>query len=587
MAERYKRYSSKGLAIRMPSVDFSFEKTRSNNLANLSRTLDSMSEIFYKNAVQTAKIEGAEYGALNAPTVKQLEDASESNTELDFVGDKSTVFGRYARTATLEATSDNLTVLAKQNIADIILRAKTNDIEPTEVAKQLDSVVSGLSDVLDNESPVTAKKFKASLGVYSNAEYKTYASKYITDKQKEIQANWSLDLENTLTTVLPKIIQSGIPTKVPSDTTKDGQTVNKTIQIATTLETVQSIKEKVLARRPVGMSAEAILALEKRFDDRVLQVAKNIINDSIFNNEDPQKILDLINNNQFDKLPIAIQSAFSVVEGENKAVLKKIASEAVDEKRGAIERKINHNNIVREDLIKKLDIQAYGALINPNSDEGYKQLTDIILQLDKLNPKRAKELREILKNNPKLQYASTSKPTVFNSITIAFNEKEVAVTQKNLNDYLIKGELSKEDYDKFSSDLRARNNVEFNRALADARSRLKIPVSILGNSAIMKNWAFNVLKSIERGMYEARRTDPNFVASAWLDANFLAYKKAGQVTEFDILKDIADKHLNLQNLNNLINTTIDMSRKQQLIDDKTRILNWNANATNDKKIRGY
>ena len=587
MAERYKRYSTKGLAIRMPSVDFSFEKTRSNNLANLSRTLDSMSEIFYKNAVQTAKIEGAEYGALNAPTVKQLEDASESNTELDFVGDKTTVFGKYARTATLEATSDNLTLLAKQNIADIILKAKRDDVEPTEVAKQLDSVVSGLSDVLDTESPVTAKKFKASLGVYSNAEYKTYASKYITDKQKEIQANWSLDLENTLTTVLPKIIQSGMPTKVPTDTTKDGQTVNKTIQIATTLETVQSIKEKVLARRPVGMSAEAILALEKRFDDRVLQVAKNIINDSIFNNEDPQKILDLINNNQFDKLPIAIQSAFSVVEGENKAVLKKIASEAVDEKRSAIERKINHNNLVREDLVKTLDIQAYGALINPNSQKGYEQLVDIILQLDKLNPKKAKELREILKNNPSLKYAPTSKSTVFNKITIAFNEKEVAVTQKNLNDYLIKGELSKEDYDKFSSDLRARNNVEFNRALADARSRLKIPVSILGNSAIMKNWAFNVLKSIERGMYEARRKDPKFIASAWLDANFLAYKKAGQVTEFDILKDIADKHLNLQNLNNLINTTSDMSRKQQLIDDKVKILNWNANATNEQKIRGY
>jgi len=434
---------------------------------------------------------------------------------------------------------------------------------------------------------VTAKKFKASLGVYSNAEYKTYASKYITDKQKEIQANWSLDFENTLTTVLPKIIQSGRPTKVPTDTTKDGQTVNKTIQIATTLETIQSIKEKALARRPIGMSAEAILALEKRFDDRVFEVAKNIINDSIFNNEDPQKILNLINNNKFDKLPIAIQSAFSVVEGTKKAVLKKIAGDAVEEKENRIVAKINNNNAIRIDLIKKLDIQAYGALINPNSEEGYKDLSNIILQMDKLDPKKAKEFREILKQNPNLKYAPTSKPTVFNAITIAFNEKEVSVTQSRLNKYLLDKELSKEDYDKFSSDLRARNNTEFNRALADARSRLKIPVSILGNSAIMKNWAFNTLKSIERGMYEARRTDPNFIPSKWLNDNFLAYKTAGEVSEFDILKDIADKHLNLQNLNNLINTTADTSRKQQLIDDKTRILNWNASATNEKKIKGY
>ena len=207
--------------------------------------------------------------------------------------------------------------------------------------------------------------------------------------------------------------------------------------------------------------------------------------------------------------------------------------------------------------------------------------------MDKLDPKKAKEFREILKQNPNLKYAPTSKPTVFNAITIAFNEKEVSVTQSRLNKYLLDKELSKEDYDKFSSDLRARNNTEFNRALADARSRLKIPVSILGNSAIMKNWAFNTLKSIERGMYEARRTDPNFIPSKWLNDNFLAYKTAGEVSEFDILKDIADKHLNLQNLNNLINTTADTSRKQQLIDDKTRILNWNASATNEKKIKGY
>ena len=193
MAERYQRYKTKGLALRMPTVDFSFEQTRSNNLAGLSNSLDRMSEIFYKNAVQTAKIEGAEYGALNAPTEQQLLDASESNTELDFVGDKDTVFGRYARTATLEATSDKLTLLAKEKIAEVILDAKVKDIDPTEVSKQIDSITSGLSDVLDNESPVTSKKFKATMGIYANAEYKTYASKYITDKQKELRKNWVLN----------------------------------------------------------------------------------------------------------------------------------------------------------------------------------------------------------------------------------------------------------------------------------------------------------------------------------------------------------------------------------------------------------
>ena len=88
-------------------------------------------------------------------------------------------------------------------------------------------------------------------------------------------------------------------------------------------------------------------------------------------------------------------------------------------------------------------------------------------------------------------------------------------------------------------------------------------------------------------MYEARRTDPNFVASKWLEDNFVTYKTRGEATEYDIVKNIAEKHLSIKNLNTLINTTTDTARKQQLIDDKTRILNWNATATNEKKIKGY
>ena len=585
MAERYQRYKTKGLALRMPTVDFSFEQTRSNNLANLGNNLDRMSQMFYKNAVQTAKIEGAEYGALNAPTEQQLIDASESNTELDFVGDKDTVFGRYARTATLEATSDKLTLIAKENIADIILNAKQNNVNPTEVAKQLDSVVSGLSDVLDTESPVTAKKFKASLGIYLNAEYKTYASKYITDKQKELQAIFSLNFENVITNELPKIIQSGVPKIIPSDIKKDGKTVYKNEVVATTFQTIQTIKNKILASRPVGMSAEAILALEKRFDDRVFQVAKDVVNDSIFKNEDPQRILDLLEQNKFDQLPIAIRSAFSVVEGENKAFLKKVAREAVDEKRKNLETKIAHKTIIRNENIRILEINASTALLESNPEKRLKDYQAILSQMQNLDPKKAKEMREVLKENPELKYAPNSNNSIFTSITLAFNEKEVMITQATLNDYLVKGKLSKSDYDTFSKNLRARNNTEFNRALADARSRLKIPVSILGNSAVMKSRAFNTLKSIEQGMYIARRTDPNFVASVWLNDNYEAYVKNGQVLEFDILNELAGKYISLDNLNKLINQTSDTARKNKLIDDKARILEWNR--TNDKKLQGF
>jgi len=585
MADRYQRYKTKGLALRMPTVDFSFEKTRSNNLAGLSNSLDRMAEVFFRNATQTAKIEGAEYGALNAPTEKQLLDASESNTELDFVGDKDTVFGRYARTATLEATSDKLTLIAKEKIAEVMLDAKVNDTSPTEVSKQLDSITSGLSDVLDNESPVTSKKFKATMGIYANAEYKTYASKYITDKQKELRKNWVLNYENVLTNGLPKIIQSGFPKAIPSDITKDGKTVYKDTNIVTTKQILETQKKKLLASMPIGVSPSEALAYEKRFDDHVLQSAKDVVYDSIFRNQDPRKIVDFIENNKLDKLPIAIQSAFSVVAGENKAVLKKIAKDAYYENLDNIEKNISHNNIVRENTIKTLDVNASQALLNPNPTEGLKSYKSIITQMFKLDPKKANEMQEILNQNPSLKYAPNSKSSIFDKVSLAFNEKEVIITQATLNKYLLERKLSKSDYDTFSKNLTARNNTEFNRALADARSRLKVPVSILGNSAVMKSWQFNTLKDIEEGMYRARRDDVNFVASVWLEQNYLAYKKNGEVTELDILQELGGDYLNKENLNRLINLA-DGERKTELISIRTRIESWNATQGNTK-IKGY
>ena len=586
MADRYQRYESKGLALKMPTVDFTFEKNRSNNLSNLSSNLDRMAQTFYSNAVQTAKIEGAEYGALNAPTEQQLLDASESNTELDFVGNNDSVFGRYARTATLEATSDKLTLMAKQSMSSIILKGKMNSTDPSEVAKELDSVTSGLSDVLDNESPVTAKKFKATMGIYANAEYKTYASKYITDKQAEFKTTWTLNFDSTVNVNLPKLIEAGITTKIPTDTKQDGKTVYKNEQVVTTKEVLQKIKDKLFSTRPVGTTSAEILARSLQFDKAVLQSAKDIVNEAVFKNEDPYKMLKLIKDNKLDKLPLSVRSAFSVVGGEDKNLLKKVAQDAYDDSIKEIETKISHQNILRQENIRIVEINASTALLNSNSAQAvkdYEKEMDLMLKLDIT---KYKEMRDLLKENPTLSYALYSSGATFDKVSRKFDELNVDLTQSELNTFLLNKKLSKDDFNEFTKKLSARSDKEFNRALTDARSRLKVPVSILGNSAVMKSWQFNTLKNIEEGMYRARRTDPAFIASKWLDDNYLSYKENGEVTELDILKELGGDYLNLDYLNKLINKTPDGERRTKFIEDKKRILNWNSNNPN-KQIRGF
>ena len=74
MAEQL-RYEQQFKGLDIPNVDFAAEREISKGYAQMSAKLDQMSNFFMKQAEGMAKIEGAEYGAANAPTKQQIEDA--------------------------------------------------------------------------------------------------------------------------------------------------------------------------------------------------------------------------------------------------------------------------------------------------------------------------------------------------------------------------------------------------------------------------------------------------------------------------------------------------------------------------------
>jgi hypothetical protein len=585
MAERYKRYESKGLALKMPTVDFTFEKNRSNNLNSLSSNLDRMAQTFYSNAVQTAKIEGAEYGALNAPTEQQLLDASEDNTELDFVGNKDTVFGRYARTATLEATSDRLTVLAKQAMSKITLEGRTNATDPSEIAKELDSVTSGLSDVLDNESPVTSKKFKATLGLYANAEYKTYASKYITDQQLHNKTIWTLEFDNIVNIGLSKLIQAGLVANIPTDITKDGKTVYKDEKVAITPNVINSVKSNLLRKMPPSTTPAEILARSVQFDKAVLQSAKDIVHETVFKGENPYITLSRIENGNLDKLPLAVQSAFSVVAGEDKNLLLKVARDAYDEVEAREMTKISNANTKRAEFIRIAEINASSALLIKDRPDALIKYKAQMFLMERLDPKKHKEMVDVLKENPDLKYATYSDGGTFDKITLKFSALNVDLSQHELNTYLQTGKLNKNDFEDFTTKLSARSDSEFTRALGFARSQLQIPTSFI-QMGDRTNENVKVLKTIEEAMYRARRDDKDFKASIWMDNNFQAYRTQGYETEFKAIQQLALDYLNKKHMDNLINRAENGSAyKQTLVDIKSKIEDYNKNPNNVDKVK--
>ena len=74
MAEQV-RYRRQGMALRVPKVSFEGPAAAARGYAGIARSLDSMSSYFLQMSEQKAQIEGAEYGAMNAPTPKQIDDA--------------------------------------------------------------------------------------------------------------------------------------------------------------------------------------------------------------------------------------------------------------------------------------------------------------------------------------------------------------------------------------------------------------------------------------------------------------------------------------------------------------------------------
>ena len=81
---------------RIPRVDFTDQRVQAQGLSQLSSSLQRMSSFFLQQSADKARIEGAEYGAANAPTPKQIDEAYKSGQELELPGDKSTVYGRSA-----------------------------------------------------------------------------------------------------------------------------------------------------------------------------------------------------------------------------------------------------------------------------------------------------------------------------------------------------------------------------------------------------------------------------------------------------------------------------------------------------------
>ena len=195
MAEVFKPYQSIGERFQKTQMPqgLALQEGR-RTMAVLSQSMDRMTNFALRQMETKAKIEGAEFGVENAPTLKMLQDANAENTDVFEQFDTSTVFGRAAKNAAITVLENDVYVTATEHINDLVFQATLNGTDPSVLRDSLDSAIMGYEGILSPTAPALAKKLTARLGLSAASQFSAYQKASISDTTSAINSGHILSI---------------------------------------------------------------------------------------------------------------------------------------------------------------------------------------------------------------------------------------------------------------------------------------------------------------------------------------------------------------------------------------------------------
>ena len=375
MAEELQRYNSQGVQIRVPKVDFTASKVQAQTMASLSQSLDRMSNYFFRVAEGQAKIQGAEYGAENAPTKEQIKASIESGEPIEVVGDQTTVFGQYARNASLTAVTDEIDYMMSLEMSKTIKEFNDSldqpgsdaNYEPDKLLDKLKAIVEGHSSALDDVSPGTARKLRASGGIKANAKFVSYADKWSNNEYAKSKSQFFAKIEMDDNELFDQI----------SAYANDPQMLDFLIT---------SYKNKRLADGSTfKLSQGELQNIANNFDKNLKKVANKIMLDEILKSEaipgmQGKMLEELLKNPKSRNVSMAMASGLNILEqlGESRSdIVKNLFNEHQNKINFDQNQEINQiNNNVRE--VKDVLGQAVTKWIRGETEEAEMLMGDYI-----------------------------------------------------------------------------------------------------------------------------------------------------------------------------------------------------------------
>lgn len=166
----------------------------------LSQSMDRISNFAFRQAETQAKIQGREYGAVNAPTPEQLQDAISSGQDVRAMlpGDQTTVFGTAARATALDAVTSQFEMSARKSVVELQSAFEDERIGLNDMRSALEDLVTTQTDIVRRISPEAATKFSASIGIISNSAFLAAAKEQANRDRADYEISVRADIDTIM-----------------------------------------------------------------------------------------------------------------------------------------------------------------------------------------------------------------------------------------------------------------------------------------------------------------------------------------------------------------------------------------------------
>lgn len=490
MAERLPRYRPLGASIgSVPTVNYAAAgAAKADVFGEMANAINRMTNFAIKEAEQRATIEGAEYGAENAPTAQQLKDAMAGGEDVAELmpGDKGTVFGRAARDAAIEAVSTNLEIAARQEILKFRSNPENRTMSPEEYSVKLNGIIQGYSETISSISKTAGVKFNAGMATVANSSYLAHLNQLtdIYDRQRSANARAGGD---AIIGSISDIIVAG--DRVATDGTQ-----------LRVVDLIAANRQSLLKMAP-DMSEADFKQLLKDFDDAVDAELTGAFSDYTISN--PQaNFAEIVSGKISDPRLASIYSQLTpeqrreAIKQSNSALSDYYSRESAQDARDERIRKNNSANIQAE---------LTQALITNDQDA----VDDALGRMRPVDPEKWSRLTEAMASSPGVDNSVVVDSLRLDAINGVLKLDDVLTARRN-------GQISTTTFNSLLGSIDKQRNDQYTQAIRIVKSSVGLPDIPLINPSQEQRSAIQKVASIQVQLDAQLRIDPNTDVISWV-----------------------------------------------------------------------